>query len=412
MIGFKKGVLSNGLKILVHEDDATPLAAVNILYNVGSRDETPDQTGFAHLFEHLMFGGSHNIPIFDGPLQKAGGENNAFTSTDITNYYETLPAPNLETALWLESDRMNELAFSEHSLDVQRKVVCEEFKEHYINQPYGDVWHKLRELAYNTHPYQWPTIGKKLAHIEEARLSDVKSFFYKYYRPDNAILVVAGAVKSDEIFSLAEKWFGNIPAGKTPARNLPKEPVQTGLKTLSVQADVPLDAIYKTWHMPARMDAAYYAADLITDVLSGGKSSRLYQSLVKERKLFSEINAYQTGSIDPGLIVVEGKLVKGVTMEQADKGIDEEISKITGDHIDETELMKVKNRVESQIIFSETELLNKTMNLAYYELLGDADLVNEEVNHYLKVDAKDILTEARNIFTPDNCSVLYYHSKN
>ena len=412
MIGFKKGVLSNGLKILVHEDDATPLAAVNILYNVGSRDETPDQTGFAHLFEHLMFGGSHNIPIFDGPLQKAGGENNAFTSTDITNYYETLPAPNLETALWLESDRMNELAFSEHSLDVQRKVVCEEFKEHYINQPYGDVWHKLRELAYNTHPYQWPTIGKKLAHIEEARLSDVKSFFYKYYRPDNAILVVAGAVKSDEIFSLAEKWFGNIPAGKTPARNLPKEPVQTGLKTLSVQADVPLDAIYKTWHMPARMDAAYYAADLITDVLSGGKSSRLYQSLVKERKLFSEINAYQTGSIDPGLIVVEGKLVKGVTMEQADKGIDEEISKITGGHIDETELMKVKNRVESQIIFSETELLNKTMNLAYYELLGDADLVNEEVNHYLKVDAKDILTEARNIFTPDNCSVLYYHSKN
>lgn len=412
MIRFKKGALSNGLKILVHEDDSTPLAAVNILYNVGSRDETPDQTGFAHLFEHLMFGGSHNIPIFDGPLQKAGGENNAFTSTDITNYYETLPAPNLETALWLESDRMNELAFSEHSLDVQRKVVCEEFKEHYINQPYGDVWHKLRELAYNTHPYQWPTIGKKLAHIEEARLSDVKSFFYKYYRPDNAILVVAGAVKSDEIFSLAEKWFGNIPAGKTPARNLPKEPVQTGLKTLSVQADVPLDAIYKTWHMPARMDAAYYAADLITDVLSGGKSSRLYQSLVKEKKLFSEINAYQTGSIDPGLIVVEGKLVKGITMEQADKGIDEEISKITGDHIDETELMKVKNRVESQIIFSETELLNKTMNLAYYELLGDADLVNEEVNHYLKVDAKDILTEARNIFTPENCSVLYYHSKN
>ncbi|MEO6166723.1 MAG: pitrilysin family protein [Chitinophagales bacterium] len=412
MIEFKRSALSNGLKILVHEDESTPLAAINILYNVGSRDETPDQTGFAHLFEHLMFGGSHNIPVFDGPLQKAGGENNAFTSNDITNYYETLPAPNLETALWLESDRMSELAFSEHTLDVQRKVVCEEFKEHYINQPYGDVWHKLRELAYSKHPYQWPTIGKKLAHIEEATLSDVKSFFYKYYRPDNAILVVAGAVKTEEIFSLAEKWFGDIPAGKTLARSLPQEPVQTGLKSLSMHADVPLDAIYKTWHMPARMDAAYYAADLITDVLSGGKSSRLYQSLVKERKLFSEINAYQTGSIDPGLIVVEGKLVKGISMEQADKGIDDEISKITADLIDETELMKVKNRVESQIIFSETELLNKTINLAYYELLGDASLVNEEANHYLKIEAKDIMAEARNIFTADNCSVLYYHSKN
>ncbi|MBK9730940.1 MAG: insulinase family protein [Chitinophagaceae bacterium] len=412
MIEYKKSSLGNGLKILVHEDRSTPLAAVNLLYNVGSRDETPDQTGFAHLFEHLMFGGSRNIPVFDEPLQKASGENNAFTSTDITNYYETLPAHNLETALWLESDRMNELAFSEHSLDVQRKVVCEEFKEHYINQPYGDVWHKIRELSYSTHPYQWPTIGKKLAHIEEAKLSDVQSFFYKHYRPDNAILVVAGFVKAEEIFSLAEKWFGDIPAGKKPPRNIPQEPPQKGLKSLTMEADVPLDAIYKTWHMPARMDPRYYAADLVTDVLSGGKSSRLYQSLVKEKKLFSEINAYQTGSIDPGLIVVEGKLVKGVKMEQADKAIDEEISKFTGELIDETELTKVKNRIEAQIIFSETELLNKAMNLAYYELLGDASLVNEETNHYLKTSAADILEQARNIFTPDNCSVLYYHSKN
>lgn len=412
MIAFKKSTLKNGLKIIVHEDTSTPLAAVNLLYNVGSRDETPDQTGFAHLFEHLMFGGSRNIPVFDEPLQKASGENNAFTSTDITNYYETLPAHNLETAMWLESDRMNELAFSEHSLDVQRKVVCEEFKEHYINQPYGDVWHKLRELSYSTHPYQWPTIGKKLAHIEEAKLSDVKSFFYKHYRPDNAILVVAGFVKAEEIFTLAEKWFGDIPAGHKPPRNIPQEPAQKGLKSLTMEADVPLDAIYKTWHMPARMDARYYAADLITDVLSGGKSSRLYQSLVKEKKLFSEINAYQTGSIDPGLIVVEGKLVKGVKMNQAESAIDEEISKITGGLIDETELAKVKNRVEAQIIFSETELLNKAMNLAYYELLGDASLVNEEADHYLNTSAADILKQAQDIFTADNCSVLYYHSKN
>ncbi len=412
MIAFKKSTLKNGLKIIVHEDSSTPLAAVNLLYNVGSRDETPDQTGFAHLFEHLMFGGSRNIPVFDEPLQKASGENNAFTSTDITNYYETLPAHNLETALWLESDRMNELAFSEHSLDVQRKVVCEEFKEHYINQPYGDVWHKLRELSYSTHPYQWPTIGKKLAHIEEAKLSDVKSFFYKHYRPDNAILVVAGFVKAEEIFTLAEKWFGDIPAGHKPPRNIPQEPPQRGLKSLTIEADVPLDAIYKTWHMPARMDARYYAADLITDVLSGGKSSRLYQSLVKEKKLFSEVNAYQTGSIDPGLIVVEGKLVKGVKMDQAENAIDEEISKMAGGLIDETELTKVKNRVEAQIIFSETELLNKAMNLAYYELLGDANLVNDEADHYLNTSAADIQKQAQDIFTADNCSVLYYHSKN
>ncbi|MBX7109373.1 MAG: insulinase family protein [Chitinophagales bacterium] len=412
MIGYQKHILENGLKVIVHEDNATPLAAVNLLYDVGSRDETPEQTGFAHLFEHLMFGGSRNIPVFDEPLQKASGENNAFTSTDITNYYETLPAPNLETALWLESDRMNELAFSEHSLDVQRKVVCEEFKEHYINQPYGDVWHQLRALSYSTHPYQWPTIGKKLSHIEEATLGDVKSFFYRHYRPDNAILVVAGCVKADDIFRLAEKWFGDIPAGHKPPRNIPQEPAQHGLKSLTIKADVPLDAIYKTWHMPARMDPRYYAADLITDVLSGGKSGRLYQALVKEKKLFSEINAYQTGSIDPGLIVVEGKLVKGVKMEQAGKAIDEEISRITGERIDETELVKVKNRVEAQIIFSETELLNKAMNLAYYELLGDANLVNEEANHYLDTTADDILQQAQAIFTEDNCSVLYYHSKN
>ena len=412
MIEFKRSTLTNGLKVLVHEDISTPLAAVNVLYNVGSRDEDPNQTGFAHLFEHLMFGGSASIPVFDEPLQRASGENNAFTSTDITNYYETLPAHNLETALWLESDRMNELAFSEHSLDIQRKVVCEEFKEHYINQPYGEVWHRLRELAYSTHPYQWPTIGKKLEHIEDARLNDVKSFFYKYYRPDNAILVVAGAVEAAQVFELAEKWFGNIAAGNTPARKLTPEPIQKELKSLTLHADVPLDAIYKAWHMPARMDATYYAADLITDVLSGGKSGRLYQSLVKEKKLFSEINAYQTGSIDPGLIVAEGKLVKGVTMEQAERAIDEEISKIAGNLIDEMELTKVKNRVESQIIFSETELLNKAMNLAYYELLGDAAMVNEEAAQYLKTSAADIQEQAQGIFTKENCSVLYYHANN
>ncbi|MBA2423293.1 MAG: insulinase family protein [Chitinophagales bacterium] len=412
MIDFNRRQLDNGLKVLVHEDASTPLAAINVLYDVGSRDESPEQTGFAHLFEHLMFGGSMNIAVFDEPLQKAGGENNAFTSTDITNYYETLPAPNLETAFWLESDRMHGLAFSEDSLEVQRKVVCEEYKEHYINQPYGDVWHKLRELTYHTHPYQWPTIGKKLEHIENAMLSDVRSFFNKYYCPDNAILVVAGNVKTDEIFTLAEKWFGDIASRKPPQRMLPPELRQKEFRSLSVEADVPLDAIYKAWHMPARMEDGYFAADLATDILSGGKSSRLYQALVKEKKLFSEIHAYQTGSIDPGLIVVEGKLVKGVKMEAAEMAIDIEISKITDKQIDEKELTKVKNRVESHLVFAETELLHRAMNLAYYELLGDARLVNEEVNNYLRVSPEELLSKAQEIFIPENCSALYYHSKN
>ncbi len=412
MIDFKRFQLNNGLKIIVHEDHSTPLAAVNILYNVGSRDESPDQTGFAHLFEHLMFGGSRNIEIFDEPLQRAGGENNAFTSTDITNYYETLPSQNIETAFWLEADRMNDLVFSEHSLEVQRKVVSEEFKEHYINQPYGDVWHKLRALAYTTHPYQWPTIGKTLEHIEQAQVDDVRNFFFKFYRPNNAILVVAGNVIAEEVFEMAEEWFGDIPPGKNLKKNIPVEPKQQEARTLVLHADIPLDAIYKAWHIPARLQPGYYPSDLITDVLSGGKSGRLYQALVKEQQLFSEINAYQTGSLDPGLMVVEGKLIKGVKMEDAENAIMNELEKISSTRIDEMELTKVKNRVESQTIFSETEILNKAMNLAYAELLGNANLVNEEINNYLAVTADEIQKQAAQIFTAENCSTLYYHTKN
>ena len=412
MINFQKFQLANGLKVIVHEDNSTPLAAVNILYNVGSRDETPDKTGFAHLFEHLMFGGSKNIEIFDEPLQKAGGENNAFTSTDITNYYETLPTQNLETAFWLEADRMNELVFSEHSLEIQRKVVCEEFKEHYINQPYGDVWHKLRALAYTTHPYRWPTIGKTLDHIERVKVDDVKNFFFRYYRPDNAILVVAGNVKADEVFALAEEWFGEIPSGNTPAKNIPAEPPQREPRSLTVHSDVPLDAIYKAWHMPGRLQPGYYAVDLISDILSGGKSGRLYQALVKEKKLFSEINCYQTSSIDPGLLVVEGRLVQGVKMEAAETAIVQELEKMALNDVEEEELIKVKNRLESQMVFSETEVLHKAMNLAFAELLGDANLVNEEIKNYLTVTSKEIRQEAANVFRPENCSTLYYFSKN
>jgi predicted Zn-dependent peptidase len=412
MIQFLKHRLSNGLRVIVHEDTSTPLAAVNLLYNVGSRDESPDQTGFAHLFEHLMFGGSKNIEVFDVPLQMAGGENNAFTSTDITNYYETLPSQNLETAFWLESDRMNELAFSEHSLEVQRKVVVEEFKEHYINQPYGDVWHKLRELAYTTHPYRWPTIGIRPEHIEQAQLDDVKHFFFKHYRPNHAILVVVGNVKSDEVFALAEEYFGDIPSGVNGQKHLPPEPPQTEARTATVYADVPLNAIYKAWHFPARTDPSYYASDLISDILSGGKSGRLYQALVKEQKLFSEINCYQTGSIDPGLLVLEGKLIEGITMEAAEQAIQKELDKVASQQVQVHELNKVKNRIESQMIFSEAEILNKAMNLAFAELLGDASLINREVTKYLAVTADEVKEQAIRILKPTNCSTLYYLARN
>src|SRR5690606_32023560 len=325
MVNFERFVLDNGLTVLVHEDHSTAMAVVNILYKVGARDESPEQTGFAHLFEHLMFGGSVNIPSYDGPLQQVGGENNAFTSNDITNYYITLPSNNLETAFWLESDRMLSLAFSDQSLEVQRQVVCEVFKQRYLNQPYGDVWLKLRPLAYKVHPYRWATIGKELKHIEDAKMEDVKAFFHKYYTPQNAIMVVAGDVNLEEVKVLADKWFGNIPAGNSFVRDIPQEPKQAEARKEWVEADVPVDALYIAFHGPDRLSADYYATDLITDLLSRGASSRLYRALVKENQLFSDINAYMMGSIDTNLIVVEGKPLPHISLEEAEKYIWKEL---------------------------------------------------------------------------------------
>ncbi|WP_395802160.1 M16 family metallopeptidase [Daejeonella sp.] len=408
MVSFERFTLANGLKVLVHEDPTTPMAVVNILYDVGARDEHPDQTGFAHLFEHLMFGGSVNIPSYDEPLQRVGGENNAFTSNDITNYYITLPSVNLETAFWLESDRMLSLAFSEKSLEVQRNVVCEEFKQRYLNQPYGDVWLKLRPMAYKQHPYQWATIGKSLDHIENANIDDVKAFFARHYNPSNAIMVVGGDVKVDEIKRLAEKWFGNIPSGEKLPRLLPIEDDQIEERKETVQANVPLNAIYKVFHMPARTEAGYYAADLVSDILSRGNSSRLFRNLLKDRKLFSDINAYLTGSLDAGLFVVEGKPLPGVSMELAEAAIWEELNRIGTELVPEDELTKVKNKMESTMVFSEMSLLDKAMNLAYFELLGDAEQLNVETQKYLNVSAEDIRNQAKHIFRKENSSTLYY----
>lgn len=408
MIQYKKFDLENGLRVLVHEDTSTPMAVVNVLYDVGAKDEAPEKTGFAHLFEHLMFGGSLHIPNYDGPLQMAGGENNAFTTDDLTNYYCQLPAENIETAFWLESDRMLSLAFNTESLEVQRKVVCEEFKEHYINKPYGDAWHILREMSYKVHSYRWMTIGKELSHIENAQMDEVKSFFKKHYNPANAILAVGGNVQFEKIKVLVEKWFGNIPGGEKYHRSLQQEPEQKEARHMTVQRDVPLDAIYKTWHISGRMAPAYYATDLITEILGGGASSRLYESLVKQKKLFGNIACYHFGSMDPGLLTIEGKLAPGVKMEEAEKAIEEELAFLKTVPLKEEELQKVKNKMESVMIFDDMSIMSRTTNLAYYELMGSAAWINDELPKYEAVTKEMIQETAVKVFTKENSNTLYY----
>lgn len=411
MIKFDKFILDNGLKVIVHKDISTPIVSFNLLYDVGARDENPQMTGFAHLFEHLMFEGSINIPSYDTPLQLAGGENNAFTTNDITNYYITLPKENIETAFWLESDRMLGLDFSEEKLKIQKNVVIEEFNQRYLNQPYGDVFLLLRPLAYKSHPYQWATIGKEIAHIQNAQMNDVKAFFNSHYAPNNAILSIAGDVKTEDIKQLSEKWFGPIPKRKLSNRNLPKEAIQKEKRTLTVERNVPYDAIYKTFHMAKRNHFEYYVCDLISDLLANGKSCRLYQHLVKEKKLFSEINAYITGSIDEGLFIVNGKLIDGVKMDIAEEAINEELLKLYHDSIDNTEIEKVKNKFESVYQFGQISALNKATDLAFYELLGDANKINEEIDNYRKVSKEDVATVAKKLFNETNSSTLYYLAK-
>ncbi|MEM0993140.1 MAG: pitrilysin family protein [Bacteroidota bacterium] len=411
MITYNKFTLENGLRVIVHEDASTPMVAVNVLYDVGSRDESPDKTGFAHLFEHLMFGGSAHVPEFDEPIQNAGGENNAFTNSDITNFYNILPAQNVETAFWLESDRMLSLNFDEQVLDTQRKVVVEEFKETCLNQPYGDVWHHLSDMVYKEHPYRWPTIGKIPAHVEEASMEDVRTFYYKYYRPNNAILTVSGDVKTEAIRTLAEKWFGNIPKGDIPKRRLPMEAIQEDTRQIELEANVPLDAIYLAFPMPDRLHPDYYAVDLLSDVLCNGRSSRLYQQLLKKRLLFSQIDCYVSGSIDPGVMIVEGKPAEGVSLAQAEAAIWSELDALVEKGVDEQELQKVKNRVESTLVFSEASVLNKAINLSFFEALGNIDRINEEAALYQQVSVEDMARVAKEILQRKRCSTLKYRAK-
>lgn len=408
MIKVNHYTLENGLRIVHNENRSTQMVALNILYNVGSRDEDPDHTGFAHLFEHLMFGGSANIPDYDTPVQNAGGENNAWTNTDITNYYITLPYQNVETGFWLESDRMLSLDFSPQSLEVQRQVVIEEFKQRNLNQPYGDASHLLREMAYQDHPYRWPTIGKEISHIANATLEEVKDFFFRFYAPNNAILAVTGHISFDETVRLAEKWFGSIPSRDVRVRKLPEETLQTSIRRMTVERPVPVDALYMAFHMCNRHHADYYVYDMITDVLSSGRSSRFIRSLVHDRKLFTSIDAYISGSLDEGLIFVTGKPSEGVTLEQAERAVWEELERLKTVPVAEVELEKVKNRYESEQIFNNMNYLNLATNLAYFELVNRAEDINDEVGKYRSVTAAQIQEVATRCFVPENCSVLYY----
>lgn len=411
MIHFERFTLKNGLKVIFHKDKTTPMAVVNTLFDVGARDEHKDKTGFAHLFEHLMFGGSVNIPDFDAPLQNAGGESNAFTSNDITNYYDVLPKQNIETALWLESDRMLSLAFTPKSLEIQRQVVIEEFKQRYLNQPYGDVWLELRPMAYQKHPYQWATIGKEIKHIEDATLEDVKAFFKKHYTPTNAILCIAGNFELEEIKSLVEKWYGDIPGGLKPPRILPKEPIQNAFLEKTIEREVPSDAFYYAFKMPERKSASYYIADILSDALGRDRSSRLYVSIQKKQKLVTEIGAYITGSMDDGLLVISGKLSPGVDFETLDQALWLELEKVKQEKMPDSELERLKNKILTVKEFQEQGLLNRCMNLAFFELLGDADGINQEPHIYAQIESEHIQIVANDLIQKEKCTLLKIKAK-
>jgi len=406
MIAFERFQLENGLRVIFHQDNTTPLAVVNVLYDVGARDESEDKTGFAHLFEHLMFGGSVNIPEFDTPLQRAGGENNAFTSNDITNYYDVLPVENIETALWLESDRMLSLAFTARSLEVQRQVVIEEFKQRYLNQPYGNVWLELRPLAYKEHPYRWATIGKNIEHIEQATMDDVKAFFSKHYNPQNAILCIAGNLELDQVKELTEKWFGSIPSGEKYVRNLPAEPKQAEFREKTIESKVPTDAFYYAFKMVERQHKDFYTADALSDALGRDKSSRLYVSLKKEQKLVSEINAYIMGSLDEGLLVISGKLNNGVSFEQLDEALWKVLDDLCSEPMEAAELEKIMIKIRTAKAFQEQGLLNRAMALSMHELLGDANTINLENEKYKQITPDDMHRVANEILQKERCSVL------
>lgn len=412
MIEFERHTLGNGLKVIVHNDDSTPMVTTNLLYDAGSRDEDPEATGFAHLFEHLMFGGSDNVPVFDTPVMLAGGENNAFTNNDITNYYITLPANNLEIAFWLESDRMTSLDLSESRLATQKSVVTEEFRQRYLNQPYGDIFLLLRPLAYKVHPYMWAAIGKDVSHIEKADSERVRQFYHRHYNPSSAILSVAGTTKPDVVFRMAEKWFGDIPSSEKSARVIPEEPKQTGRREMTVYRDVPAAQLIMAFHTGGRESRDFYILDLLTDILSGCDSGRFPSVLVRQKELFSDADIYLSGEVDPGLVIFSGRLKNGIDIINAEAAVMHELNKLASEAVTAAELEKARNRYECIRLMSYLSASNKAFNLAFHELMGDADGINTEIDRYMSVTANEITDSSARTFTPDNCSVIHYLPEN
>lgn len=408
MIDFQEFMLANGLRVIIHKTPECAMAALNVMYNVGSRDEDESRTGLAHLFEHLMFGGSENIPSYDTELQRAGGTNNAYTTSDVTNYHCMLPSYNIETAFWLESDRMLNLAFNESHFEVEKKVVVEEFKERCLNKPYGNAWHKLRELAYTKHPYNWPVLGKNLAHIEGTRMEEVKQFFYKFYKPNNAVLVVSGGIDEDEVKELCEKWFGPIKAGAIMNKDFPQEPAQVAPRNIELQAKVPFDAIYKAYHIPGRLSPEYYALEILSAILSEGNSSKLYETLVNDKKIFNSINAYTSQSVDPGLLVISGTVSKKISLEQAEQELDSLIESVLNVGISERELDKAKNNYVSSTTFASMDLLARSEELAFATILGNTNMVNEDLEKMDGVSSSYVYRVAMEVLRPENCSTLFY----
>jgi predicted Zn-dependent peptidase len=408
MIGFERERLANGLRVIVHRDTGTPMVTTNILYDAGARDEDPEATGFAHLFEHLMFEGTGKIPMFDVPVMMAGGENNAFTNNDLTNYYITLPADNLETALWLEADRMRGLELAEERVSNQKSVVTEEFRQRYLNQPYGDILLLLRPLAYRVHPYRWPAIGMDISHIEMVNSVSARQFYDRFYNPSNAILSVAGNVDPDVVFMLAEKWFGDTPGGIANKRLLPAEPEQDSRRELKVERPVPAAHLIMAFHMGSRVSRDFYVLDLLTDILAGCDSARFPSVLVREKEIFSDADIYLTADADPGLVIFSGRLKNGIDITRAEEAVMNELEKVSVGYVSSAELDKARNRYESHRLMSYMNASNKAFGLAYHELFGDAGAINREDEQYISVTAAEIASAAQNTFRPGNCSVLYY----
>ena len=408
MINYHKHILDNGLTLLIEQDKSTSMSAINVLYKVGSKDENPTKTGFAHLFEHLMFGGSDHAPNFDEPLQRAGGDNNAFTNSDYTNFYDTVPVQNIETALWLEADRMAFLTLNQQSLDVQKKVVTEEFKEVCLNKPYGDAWHHMSDLCYKEHPYKWPTIGLDISHISQANLDDVAQFYSKYYHPSNAILSISSPLDHKRIIDLAQHWFGDIKSQIINKSNTHIEPLQTQIRHKTIIGQIPTPLIIMAFHMPGRTSQDYYACDLISDILANGKSARFYQNLIKDKQIFSDIDCYISGSFDTGLIIIEGRPMPQVAIDTAVDHVWEEINELKQSSIIERELQKLKNKVISSLCLSDLTVLNKSMSMAYFEYLDQIELMNKQEELYEAVSAYDIHKAANQYLNEDNLNMLYY----